>query len=1027
MSLHYKNYLKVAIICCCFLLQINTVEAQLYINELMASNSTNIADESGDFDDWIEIYNAGASDIDLAGYHMSDDLANPTLWQIPSTNAALTTVSAGGFLLLWADKDLAAGANHLNFKLGSGGESVSLYLPDGSTQVDAVTFGVQNTDVSFGRIEDGSGDFQTFPVATPGISNTDEVSSTYPATLVYQINSDSDDAEQFVSGEIKLNSSHIELTQDGPNQQTVGLRFTEIDLQPEVIITHAYLQFTSFLITGGPSSLSISGVNNSNPSTFTETAFDITDRPLTDADLSWSPEEWLVSGVSGEDQKSVDIAAIVQELVDNPSWSSGNAMAFVIAGEGTRTAYAHDANSALATQLIIEVELAAPNEPVADLFINEVAARGTDYADEAGDFEDWIELYNGSNAPINVGGLFLTDDEDNLTKWQIRTSLEIAPNDHLVIWTDSDPEEGPLHTNFKLSGGGGELALVQVLNNSTSIIDSVHFGDIPFKATYGRQNDGANNWITFGEITPDATNNGADLWLAPPSFSLDNGAYNGNQSLTLSHPQSGIQIYYTTDGSDPSTSSSFYNNPITITDNQAVKAIAVKSGYTNSRPGLRSYLIDNPLHLPTLFLTSDPDNFFSDESGIYVVGTNGIPGYCDSNPRNWAQDTWERPANLTLFEQDGSEAFNVDVGVKIGGACSRNFALKALNIYLREKEYGDGNINYQLYKGRDHNNYNRFKLRNSGQDFVRMGFRDGLIHTILWDKVDLDLQGFQPTVMYLNGEYWGIHNIRENFTDEYFEFNYGIDKDELDLIKSPGLGWQEVKNGDDENYMSLFNFIENNDLSIPANYDYVEDKIDMNEFINYWIAMSYTANYDWPANNVIVWRERKSNAKWRWAVLDTDGSTGNGLGSEGDFDFNTLAQITDSTSLSWPNHKNSTLFLRGLLENTQFRDEFIQRNCSFMELVYQPDRVNTMTDSIQNMLLPEINGHIAKWGADNGMGGDYWSWTSWVDAFREFFEERPDFFRGFMDEHFNLNDTYELSVISKDGRGIVISSCSTIL
>ena len=1006
-----KTCLQAALIFCCFIFQINAINAQLYINELMASNSSTIADESGDFDDWVEIYNAGASDVNLAGYYMSDDPAAPTLWQIPATNATLTTVSAGGFLILWADKDIADGANHLNFKLSGGGESVSLLLPDGSTQVDAVTFGAQNTDVSYGRTEDGMSSFQTFPQATPGTSNTSSGPATYPATFSYPVTSNSDDAEQFPNGTMKLISSDLEMTEDGPNQQTVGIRFTDIDIPQGTTITNAYIQFTSFQESIGTCNLTFAGDNNVNPATFSETAFDLSNRSLTSATINWAPTMWPTANLSDSEQKSPDISNIIQELIDNPSWNAGNAMALLITGTGTRTAYSHDVNPIQAAKLILEVALPAPTEPVVDLFINEVAARGTDYTDEADDHEDWVELYNGSTEAVAIGGLYLTDDASNLTKWQVATSAIISPDDHLIIWTDNDPEEGVFHTNFKLSGSGGTLALVQVLNNAATIIDSVQFGDIPFKATYGRLTDGNNNWVTFGEITPDAANDGSGLWLAPPSFSLANGAYTGSQSLILSHPSSGVEIRYTSDGSDPTAFSPAYNSTISINSNQAVKAIAIKSGYANSLPGLRSYLIDTPLNLPTLFLTSDPDNFFSDESGIYVVGTNGVTGFCSNSPRNWAHSDWERPGNLTLFETDGSEAFNVNIGVQIGGACSRNFALKGLNIYLREKKYGDANLNYQLYKGRDHNNYYRFKLRNSGQDFVRMGFRDGLVQTLLWDAVDLDLQGFLPTVMYLNGDYWGIHNIRENYNDEYFETNYGIKSDELDLIKSPGLSWQEVKKGDDLNYMELFNFIENNDLSVQANYDHVESRIDMNEFTNYWITMGYTANYDWPANNVIVWRKRKNTAKWRWAVLDTDGSTGNGLSNQADFDFNTLEQITDPNSTSWPNHQNSTLFLRGLLENTQFRDEYIQRNCSYMELVFNPDRVNMMTDSIENLFIPEIDAHIAKWGFDNAMGGDYWSWNTWVNQFREFFEERPTFFRGFIDDYFNLNGTYELSVI----------------
>ena len=1006
-----KIYLQLTLVFCCLVCCYNTANAQLYINELMASNSTTIADESGDFDDWIEIYNAGSSDVNLADYYISDDPTAPTLWQIPATNAALTTVPAGGFLLLWADKDLADGANHINLKLSSNGETLVLLLPDGSTQVDAVTFGAQNTDISYGRTEDGMSAFQTFPQSTPGLSNSTNGPSTYPATFVFPVTSYTDDAEEAADGTMKLNSPDLDMTDDGSSLQTIGIRFTDIEIEQGATITNAYIQFTTFQTSVGACDLTISGQDDSNPNTFAGADFDMTNRPLTNSSADWSPEVWAVDGETGDEQKTSNIANIVQELVDNPSWNTGNAMAFIIEGVGTRAAFTYDGDTELVPRLVVEVALLAPTEPIVDLYINEIAARGTDYADEFGDFEDWVELYNGGTEPIEVGGLYLTDDTDELLKWQIGTPAVIDPNDHLIIWTDSDPEEGPLHTNFKLSGSGATLSLVQVLDNAVSIIDQITFGDIPLKATYGRTTDGDNSWVLFGEITPDAPNDGADLWIAPPSFSLDNGVYTGAQTLSLSHPESGVEIRYTTDGSDPTEWSSLYNNSITISDNQAVKAIAIKSGYANSRPGLRSYLIDTPLNLPTLFLTSDPDNFFSDESGIYVVGTNGVPGYCSNNPRNWANDDWERPANLTLFETDGTEAFNVNIGVQIGGACSRNFDLKGLNIYLREKEYGDANLNYQLYKGRDHNNYYRFKLRNSGQDFVRMGFRDGLIQTMLWDKVDLDLQGFQPTVMYLNGEYWGIHNIRENFNDEYFETNYDVKSDEIDLIKSPALSWQEVKKGDDLNYMSLFNYIDNNDLSIQTNYDYVEERIDMSEFTNYWITMAYTANYDWPANNIIVWRERKSSAKWRWAVLDTDGSTANGLTPQADFDFNTLEQITDPNSTSWPNHQNSTLFLRGLLENQEFRDEYIQRNCSFMELVFNPDRVNMMTDSIQNMFLPEVDAHIAKWGSGNAMGSNYWSWLGWVDDFREFFVERPAYFRGFMDDYFNLNGTYDLSVI----------------
>ena len=266
-----------------------------------------------------------------------------------------------------------------------------------------------------------------------------------------------------------------------------------------------------------------------------------------------------------------------------------------------------------------------------------------------------------------------------------------------------------------------------------------------------------------------------------------------------------------------------------------------------------------------------------------------------------------------------------------------------------------------VFAGRENHQYRRLKLRNSGQDYLRTMFRDGLVQTLLWDKVDIDLQAYLPTVLYINGEYWGIHNIRELFNDEYFDQHYNIDRLELDLIKNPAMDWVEIKTGDAVAYTELFNFVENNDLSISDNYNFMEQSIDMNEFLNYWIASIYIAKYDWPANNLIVWKERKPGTKWRWGAMDHDGSTANGFSAETEPGFNTLEFVTDPDSEVWPNHKNSTLFFRKLLENEKFRNEYIQRTCSFIGLIYGQDRTMHFIDSLQNTIHPEVGNQLDRW------------------------------------------------------------------
>ncbi len=997
-----------------FFLFSQSASAQLFINEWMASNDNTIADNFGEFDDWIEIYNAGVSDVDLANYYITDDPLEPTKWQIPTGNSAVTTVPAGGFLLLWADKDTDQGENHIDFKLSSSGEQISLFQPDGTTLINEVIFGPQATNTSSGRIPDGGTDIQVFISSTPSQSNSNASSEvTYSAMYTFQIVEGNDDAKQFETsqGWMNLDGTIIYMTQS-PSSEYVGLRFQGIDIPQGATINNVYLQFTnaSSSESSGPCNLMIQGENAGDAAPYISEANNIFDRATTTATVNWTPSDWTTQGEAGVLQQSPDLTNIVQEIVNRPDWSAGNAMSFIISGTGTRIIHSYDDEPSNAARIIIEVEQIATNEAVSDVFINEVAARGTEHVDEFGERDDWVELYNGGNTEVNLGGFFLTDDLENLTKWQVSAPLTIQPGGFATIWTDKDPEQGGLHTNFNLSGAGEDLALVQVVDGAFNIIDQISFGEVPFEATYGRETDGANNFVTFGNITPNASNNGAALWVAPPVISLDNGMFSSTQTTTITHADPSVDIRYEIDGSEPTINSPLYTSALTVDATQSLKAKAFKSGnYKESLSAIRSYLFVTNPNLPILHINTDPANFFDDSIGIYVVGTNGIPGYCDLEPRNYCQE-WTRPINLTLFETTGEVGFNVNAGVKIGGGCSRNMALRSLNISVKEKTYGSPPIDYPLYEGRNTTKFEKLKLRNSGQDFLRMGFRDAGVQALLWGEVDIDLQGYKPVALYINDLYWGIINIRELYTNEYFEFVYGVDSDELDLLKNAGLFWQEIKRGDDIEYNELYNWLENNDLNNPTNYSYAESKIDINEFLNYWISSIYVAANDWPANNQVVWKEKTEDAKWRWAMFDNDNSTNIDFGPYSHPNFNTLDSVLDATHTTWPFHSNSTVFFRNLMDNTSFRDEYIQRTCTFSNIIFDPTRVYDVTDSIQTMLEPEMLNHIDRWGAEGAVGGSYINWITNVNFYKEFYDERQAYMETFLNDQWGLNGTYNLTL-----------------
>ncbi len=981
----------------------------------MADNSSTIADEANEFEDWIEIYNSSSTAIDLGGYYISDDLLEPMLYQIPTTDPAATTIPAGGFLLLWADKDLDQGVLHIDLKLGAGGEDIVLTTPDGITVEDQLTFGGQSADVSYGRTSDGGADFDFFPAATPGTSNE---AVSFPTSYKVQISKPIvdalDDGVEYgtSNGSINLEGYGIKMVESWSTQK-VGLRFRDMEIPQGANILSASIQFTAKDEEDGEGdcTLYFEGDDSDDAAPFVDEGMNFSDRDKTSAEIEWEPDQWLIRDFASDKQKSPDLSPIVQEIVNRPGWEYGNNMAFVINGNGLRGT--HNFESGFPAEINMEIEVPIPTTAINNIYINEIAPNGTNFQDENENFEDWIELYNDNNFDVALGGLYLTDDYDELLQWQISEQAVIPANGYLIIFADEETDEGGLHADFKLGANGEELALVQILNNEIVIIDSFEYTAVPFKASIGRTSDAANDWMIFGAPSPNEPNANADQYLVPPTILLANGIYSGSESVSITHPDPAVTIRYTMDGSIPKSSSSTYTNPITIDESGSLRAVAFRSGYAPSEPVTASYLFDVDHDLPVLHIVTDPDNLFDDEIGIYTVGTNGIAyDFCgDGEVANYNQDDWERPANLTLYKSDNSQAFQVNAGIQIGGSCSREQALKSLNIYLRSNQYGDKDIDYKLFPGKDFKKYKRLKLRNSGQDFRSSMFRDAAVQDILHRVPDMTFQAYQPAVVYINDEYYGIQNFREFYGDEYFDYEKDIKEEDLQLIKNPSMGTQEIKEGNDIHYRDLYYFVETNDLSQEVNYDYVKSQIDIDNFINYWISMCYIAADDWPANNMLLFREDKPDGKWRYATVDTDASTNHyGVNSNTGHLRNKLAKIQNANAVTWPNRKESTHFFRNLLKNDEFKHEFTQRTCSFIHLAFDENDVLPIIDSLRLNIDSEMADHIDRWKFDTPFLQDYDEWIEKVDKMKLFFEERPPYVRQHFRDTLGMGDNYELTI-----------------
>jgi len=398
------------------------------------------------------------------------------------------------------------------------------------------------------------------------------------------------------------------------------------------------------------------------------------------------------------------------------------------------------------------------NQYAQNLFINEFMASNVTSNPEIIDFDDysdWIEIYNNSSSSVNLGGYYLTDNLNTPLKWQIPSGTIIPAKGFLIFWADgydtpSGNEIRYHHLNFKLSKNGEEIGLFSPEGN---LIDSIIYDPQISDVSYGRKPDGSNSWFYFGEstlsernLTEGVTNKTVS---ANPEFSLQAGFYSGQQLVSLSSISNNATITYTTDGSRPTSNSAQFVNPISINENTVLRARAFESGKLPSKIITNSYFIDQEQSLPILSLTVFPETFFNSEIGIY-----------DNELKRR-----EVPINVQYFEEDGDLGFELDAGVRITGQASFTYPQKPLTIEADDR-FGHETIDYPVFSDRLFTSYESIYLRNSGTpDNRNTLFRDALQHSIVINQMDVDCQAYQPALTFINGEYWGIYNIREKLAN----------------------------------------------------------------------------------------------------------------------------------------------------------------------------------------------------------------------------------------------------------------------
>lgn len=438
--------------------------------------------------------------------------------------------------------------------------------------------------------------------------------------------------------------------------------------------------------------------------------------------------------------------------------------------------------------------------------------------------------------------------------------------------------------------------------------------------------------------------------------------------------------------------------------------------------------IKNKHSLPVISIVTDSENLFDYEKGIYVPGKiydeNYDPGLdIMRSPANYKKhgDKWERPAHIEFFENVYTLGFSQNVGIRIHGGASRTKAQKSLRIQAGYEYDTRKDINYRLFPdltkaGSDEpvSEFRSVILRNSGNDGFNTMFRDALAQSLL-SHTTVDTQAYRPSIVYLNGEYWGIHNIRERYDEHYLKNTYDVDPDDVVILENNAVLNEGVQ-GDEKHYKNMIDFMLANDMSLDTNYEYIKTQMDVENFMDYYLSCIYFGNTDWPHNNIKFWRLKTTgftpdapfghDGRWRWLMYDQDYS----FGCFYDASFNTLdwavGGVNPKTGEEWPN-----ILINSLLQNESFKTDFINRFADHINTTFKKERVVKQILDMYETIKPEMKEYRKRWGVSE--------WEKNVQKMIDYAKVRPDVQRQHIVDFFELDGTVKLNLISDSKRGCI--------
>lgn len=608
------------------------------------------------------------------------------------------------------------------------------------------------------------------------------------------------------------------------------------------------------------------------------------------------------------------------------------------------------------------------------LVINELMQSNVDVVWDSVTYEfpdSWVELYNNSPIPVSLSEYKIGTKIDKFNRpvgaWQLPADVVVPAYGHQLVYCDNEGErlQDKLHTNFRLESGRGCVVYLfknDVLQPSASVMDSLAKQPAP-NIAYGREYDGSSRWGYALRPSPGKPNGGGicahDRLLGSPVFSVSGFVKTDSKPvrLRLSLPKGspkGTRIYYTMTGKEPTEDDSLYTDPITISQSAVVRARLFCEGWLSPVSTTQSYIfLDHDLTLPVISISTN-ESYLEDP----VFGIFSVHHHADTYR---VKKNWRRPINLEYFEGKKTKSIlNQLCETRVGGGATREKAKKSLIVYAH-KRFGRKLFDHEFFPDQKPglHAFRSLSLRNAGNDFDHLYLRDAVAQRSMGMHVDLDWQAWRPIIVFVNGSYYGMLNIRERTEEDYVYANYdGLE--DIDLFEN----WDNLKEGDWDNLNRFTAFYREDGHTM----DEYERWMDCREFINMMILHLFYCNLDFPGNNIVMWRPRTEGGRWRWIAKDVDYAMGlYGI----PYQFETLRWLYDPEfDLDWHWNANGspyTLLFRQLMEDPDFMNEFVERYAIYAGDFLNCDTIHRLLETMYQTISYEYSFFAPLIGKDPGI------------------------------------------------------------